>query len=72
MTLVPGGPVERSRVVTTGPETVTSSRRVYLGEHGQMLVLDDGGPVGRQAALFQTWKQVVQVHAGNREEERAG
>lgn len=41
--------------------------RVYLGQHGQMLVLDDGGPVGRQAAFFQTWEQVVQMHAGDTE-----
>lgn len=32
-----------------------------------MLVLNNGGSVGRQAALFQTGKQVVQVHAAETE-----
>lgn len=51
-------------------QTEDRTWRLYLGQHGQMLVLDDGGSVGRQAALFQTGKQVVQVHAGDREREK--
>lgn len=34
-----------------------------------MLVLNNGRSVGRQAALFQTGKQVVQVHAADTETE---
>lgn len=46
--------------------------RVYLGEHGQVLVLDDGGPVGGQAALLQTGEQVVEVHAATHRRRRSG
>lgn len=35
----------------------------YLGQHGEVLVLHDGGSVGGQAALLQTGEEVVQVDA---------
>lgn len=31
----------------------------YLGKHGEVLILNDGSPVGCQASFFQTRKQVV-------------
>lgn len=38
----------------------------HLGQHGQVLVLHNGGPVGGQAALLQAGEQVVQVHTVGR------
>lgn len=42
----------------------------YLGQHGEVLVLHDGGSVGGQAALLQTGEEVVQVDAVDGERSR--
>lgn len=50
--------------------SVMSRRREgYLGEHGQVLVLNDGGPVGCQAALLQTGKQVIEMDTAKKQTE---
>lgn len=52
-------------------DSVMSRRREgYLGEHGQVLVLNDGSPVGCQAALLQTGKKVIEMDTAKKQTHR--
>ena len=40
---------------------IASDAQRYLCKHGEVLILNNGGPIGRQAPFLQARKQVVQV-----------